>query len=84
MSIENNITFDESQYKIKSRSILGEPAAPGLIRALIRKGVVKNENQAMGLILVTIMTLIGLSIFFVNESMTVPVAIPSPSLNANN
>lgn len=97
MSIENNmidvstnnpsaspITFEESKFKIKSRRILGELEVPTMIRLLVNKRIVKNEKQAISLMLIFVILLILTTIFFFNKSMNIPVAIPSPELNSNN
>lgn len=81
MSTETNITFDESKYKIKSRALLGVPEVPTAIRVLVSKGIVKNENQALVFILSFVVVLIVLSVVFVSKSITVPMAIPSPTLS---
>lgn len=45
-----DISFDENQYKLKSRSILGQPQVPGIINFMLRKNIVKNEKQAFAVI----------------------------------
>jgi len=46
---DSNIVFDE--FKIKSRSILGQSESPAMIRYLMKKGIVKNEKSANGILL---------------------------------
>ncbi len=89
IEIENNtsassITFDESKFKIKSRRILGELEVPTMIKLLVNKRIVKNEKQAISLMLIFVVVLIIATIFFFNRSMNVPIAIPSPELISNN
>ena len=52
MSTENNFTFDENKYQIKSRVILGQSKVPGMTKFLIQKGIVKTEKTAHTLMLV--------------------------------
>ena len=88
MSTENNQTLnndktfslDESRFKIKSRTILGAPEVPNMIRVMVKKGFVKNENQAAFLILTMIILLFGVSVFLVYRSAKVPRANLSPDL----
>ncbi len=51
MITENNITFDEDKYKIKSRSIFGQAEVPKMILFLTNKGIVKTESQAKAVLL---------------------------------
>ncbi len=44
--MSTDISFDENQYKLKSRSILGQPQVPGVINFMLRTKIVKNEKQA--------------------------------------
>ncbi len=85
MTPENkNITFDESKFKIRSRAILGEPEVPTMIRVLVRNKIVKNENQAVTILLSGVVLLIGASVFLINKSVSVPTATISPTLMTNN
>ena len=58
MSTENDLTFDENKYKIKSRVILGQAEVPGMAKFLLRKGMVKSEGAAnsilVGLIIISL------------------------------
>ena len=57
------VQFDESQFKLRSRRILGEPEIPGMIKFLVVKGIVKTEKQAVGIMLGVVVTLILISVF---------------------
>lgn len=57
--------FDESQFKIRSRRLLGEPQVPGMIRFLVTKGIVKTEKQAVGAMLTVVGVLIVATIWVV-------------------
>ena len=50
MSTENNITFENDNFKYKSRVIFGQSEVPKMARFLIGKGIVKNEKQAQGVL----------------------------------
>lgn len=45
---DNNIVFDE--FKIKSRSVFGQAESPAMIRYMMKKGIVKNEKTANGIL----------------------------------
>jgi hypothetical protein len=70
----STIQFDESQFKIRSRRILGEPEVPVIIKVLVTKGVVKTENQAIG-ILVSVLLIFTAITFFVVNTNTVKLAV---------
>lgn len=80
----NNFSFDESKFRIKSRAILGAPEVPKMIRILVKKGFVKNEVQAITLLLVSVVVLVGVSVFLINRSVSVPPAVISPELLSDN
>lgn len=50
------VEFEENnnEFHIRSRRLLGEPDTPGMVRILLKYGVVKNEKQAL-VVLVTLM-----------------------------
>ena len=58
MSTENNISFENDNFKYKSRVILGQAEVPKMTRFLIGKGVVKNEQSAN--VVLTTVTVISL------------------------
>lgn len=45
----SDISFDDSSYKFKSRTILRQEESPAMIRSLVTRGIVKNEKQALAL-----------------------------------
>ncbi len=51
----SNIQFEEETFK--SRTILGEPSSPKMVKSLLKMGIVKSEQQAGYL-------LVGIAIFF--------------------
>lgn len=57
------IAFDE--FKIKSRSILGQSESPAMIRSLIRHGIVKSEKQAISLMVLSSVLFLALSVYTV-------------------
>ena len=59
----NNIQFDE--FKVKSRSILGQSESPAMIRSLVKSGLVKNEKQAFGLMVTLIVVFLAAAGFIV-------------------
>ena len=69
-----NLTFDESSFKIKSRSILAEPESPAMIRSLVNRGIVKNEKQA----LIIMLTMIGLFVAATVTMLYITFAEPAP------
>lgn len=66
--MNENITFDDNQYKIKSRSILSQSESPAMIQLLVKRGVVKNERQALGVMFAIIFLLIGSSVYMIYSS----------------
>lgn len=49
--MSTEISFDENQYKIKSRSILGASQVPAMTKFLLNKHIVKTEKSAHALLL---------------------------------
>ncbi len=85
MSTENNLntrglTFDESKFKIRSRAIIGKPQIPSVIRIMVSGKIVKTEKQAIGIVLVIVAALIGLSIFMYKKYASIPPATVNPAL----
>ncbi len=63
----SNVEFGSDQSQFTSRSILGQPQVPGMVAWLMRKGIIKNESQAGGLLVgVVLFNIIvtGLVIYF--------------------
>lgn len=84
MSTENNISFDDNKFKIKSRVIFGAPEVPSIIKIMVKKGLVKNENQAIRLILILIILLFGTSVFLINRSVRIQPATVDKQFITNN
>lgn len=80
------ITFDDTKYKIRSRAItiLGAPEVPTMIKFLVKKGIAKNEKQAVIIISIMIVLFIGVSIYLINKSVAVQPATIDPVLNTVN
>ena len=76
------IQFDESQFKLRSRRILGEPEVPGIIRFLVTKGIVKNENQAVTVLIGLVLIIGGVSVYII-QSGGVQQAKLDPVYSAN-
>ena len=62
--------IEENEFHIKSRRLLGEPTTPSMVRFLLRTGIVKNEKQAlfvlMGMItVILILTFVIAKIFLI-------------------
>lgn len=51
INMSTEISFDENQYKIKSRSILGASQVPAMTKFLLNKHIVKTEKSAHALLL---------------------------------
>lgn len=81
---KNQYVFDESKFKIRSRSILGKPEVPSIIKFLIIKKIIKKEKYALMLIFSFIVLSISLSALLINKSITVYPAIIDPRLMTSN
>lgn len=75
------LQFDESQFKLRSRRILGEPEVPGMIKILVTKGVVKTEKQAILFLLATVAIFIVLSVFIVKSNSVQPASLDAEYLS---
>ncbi len=70
-----NINSPEEQFKLRSRRILGEPEVPFLIRFLVKKGIVKNENGAVIILLILVAIIVILTIFLFKTGGPQPATI---------
>ncbi len=59
----NNIQFDE--FKVKSRSILGQSESPAMIQSMVKYGIVKNEKQAFGFMVTLIIVFLAAAGFII-------------------
>lgn len=75
--------FDESQFKLRSRRILGEPEVPGMIKVLVTKGIVKTERQAIMFLLGIVVVFIAISIFIVKSNGVQPATLDLEYLTMN-
>ncbi len=87
MSIENNLSekklsfdSDDSNFKIRSRVIIGEPVVPGIIKVLVKNKIVKNENQAISVLLVLFTLIVLISFYLINKLVIVEPAIIDPEI----
>jgi len=56
---------EENEFHIRSRRLLGEPETPSMIRFLLRTGVVKNEKQAVSILIGVILVALSATFFIV-------------------
>ena len=54
---------EENEFHIRSRRLLGEPETPSMIRFLLRTGVVKNEKQAVSILIGVILVALSAAFF---------------------
>ena len=54
---------EENEFHIRSRRLLGEPETPSMIRFLLRTGVVKNEKQAVSILIGVILVALSATFF---------------------
>jgi hypothetical protein len=62
-----SIQFDTDQVQYKSRSVLGQAQIPGMAAWLMKKGIIKEEAQAGGVLVGIVCMnciLIGLVLYF--------------------
>ncbi len=71
----STMQFDESQFKLRSRRILGEPEVPGMIKVLVTKGVVKTEKQAVSVLLGIVLVFIAVSVLIVRSNGVQPASV---------
>lgn len=68
MNTGENISFDDNNFKFKSRSIFGSSEIPGMTKFLVGKGLVKNETQAMYFMIILIIIFVCTSMYIVYNS----------------
>lgn len=56
---------EDNEFHIKSRRLLGEPTTPTMISFLIKVGIVKNEKQALMILVLTILLTITATLFLI-------------------
>ncbi len=82
--MSSEITFNDSKYKVRPRTLVGTSEVPGMIKFLVINRIVKNESQAKAVILGVVVLLISISAYLINTSVAVQPAIPSPSIITDN
>lgn len=63
--IMKSVEFEEdnSDFHIKSRSLLGEPETPTMIKFLLKTGMAKNEKQALIILIICIVVALSAAFF---------------------
>lgn len=57
---------EEEEFHIKSRKLFGEPTTPSMVRFLLRFGIVKNEKQALIVLIIFVAIVIFITIYLSN------------------
>ena len=70
IDIQFDNEYENSDFHIRSRKILGEPTTPTMINFLLNKGVVKTEKQATILLGISIVIFISISIFIIRSAVS--------------
>jgi hypothetical protein len=66
-STMNSVDFmEDNEFHIKSRRLLGEPTTPSMVRFLLRSGVVKNEKQALLVLIGVVIAVLALTFYLGN------------------
>lgn len=64
----SQIEFNEdNEFHIKSRALFGEKQTPTMIRMLLKSGIVKNEKQAVVVLLTIAILAIGATWFILGD-----------------
>lgn len=58
---------EQNEFHIKSRKLFGEPTTPTMIRILLRTGIVKNEKQALIVLIGIVILLFTLTFTLINN-----------------
>ncbi|MES2986181.1 MAG: hypothetical protein V4686_03605 [Patescibacteria group bacterium] len=78
-----NIQFDESQFKLRSRRLLGEPEVPAMIKFLVTRGIVRSEKQAISVLLTIVLVIVMISIFIIKSNGVQPAVLDAEYLTLN-
>ncbi len=78
-----NIQFDESQFKLRSRRLLGEPEVPAMIKFLVTRGIVRSEKQAISVLLTVVLVIVMISIFIIKSNGVQPAVLDAEYLTLN-
>ncbi len=63
----SNVDFNVDQPQFRSRAVLGQPQRPGIVAWLLKKGIIKDESQAGGLLVGVVLfniVVTGIVIYF--------------------
>lgn len=82
--VKKSIIFNSSKLKIKSKSILGAPKVPTIIKFLVLNGIIKKEKHAVTFVFIGIFLLISSSVFLFTKSITINPAIINPTILLHN
>ncbi len=80
---QNDLSFDESHFGMRSRATLQVSRAPFMINFLMKKGIVKTENQALTVLLLIAIIFLAAAGFVISRSVAVPTAQINPSFISN-
>ena len=56
---------EENDTTFKSRALFGKPVTPTMVRLLLKSGIVKNEKQAISILLVSSIVFLLVGIFLI-------------------
>lgn len=70
----SELQFEENNFQYKSRTILGDPQVPKVIKFLLGNKIVKNEKQAQALLLAVVIISVLLAIYFFASAAAGPQA----------
>lgn len=59
----------QNDFHIKSPRLLGKPETPGMVVFLLKTGIVKNEKQALIVLIATILISVTLTAIFINHRL---------------
>jgi hypothetical protein len=69
----SEISFHEdNEFHIRSRKLLGEPETPSMIRFLLRTGIVKDEKQALYVLIGVIVVALSSTVFLIRSEFSNP------------
>jgi hypothetical protein len=60
--LELNDNSSGRDRAFRSRVLLGKPAVPGMVNFLIKKGIIKNEQQGLYILIGIMVVAVGLAI----------------------
>jgi len=67
MKLMNRVEFnEENEFHTKSRALFGDPKTPTMIRLLLKTGIVRNEKQAVAVLLIMVVLMVGVTLWILN------------------